>query len=125
MEAQGSETVGVSVTPQQVGAAGTRGEAGMGTRLEAGWVGACVQFLDFNPSSNKRELHDSLDIFSSKPFIFFLESSGPILLPGILQKQLLPVWALKNEMHKGYSIAQAECNVPSDRGSGGRGEGTV
>ena len=118
------------MTPQQVGAAGTRGEAGVGTRLEAGWVGAeghmlCVQFLDFSPSSNKRELHDSLDIFSSKPLIFFLESSGPILLPGILQKQLLPVWALKNEMHMGYSIAQAECNVPSDWGGGGRGEGTV
>lgn len=90
-----------------------RGWRRAGPGLKAALLRA--QFLDFFiPSSNKRELHDSLDVFSSKPFIFFLESSRPRLLPGILQKQLLPVWALKNEMHMGCSIAQAECNVLRD-----------
>ena len=77
-----------------------------------------AQFLDFIASSNKRELHNTLDVLSSKPFIFFLESSRPVLLPGILQKQLSPVWALKNGRHMGCSVAQAERNAQSDPGRG-------
>lgn len=106
---------GVVVTPRQGGAAGLGCGAG-GAGDEGHRVPA--QFLDFIASSNERELRNTLDVLGSKPFIFFLESPRPVLLPGILQKQLSPAWALKHGRHTGCSVAQAERNAQSDPGRG-------